>query len=270
MRKLILLVFCCPLGLLAQDAEAVKQADNYIYDGNTAFDEANNSAAEKNYRRALALDKKGDIAKYNMATTLQQDNYTEEALRAYADVVTTTKERPKKHRSFHNIGNAMMQAKDYKRAVAAYKDALRNNPNDDETRYNYALAKKMLEDEEQNKDKQDNKDKQENQDDQDQNKDQNKEGDQDQDKEGEDKKDENKDTDDKDENEKDKKGADKDQDKENGKDKDKQPPKAQPTQLSPQQVQNLLEAMSNEEKKVQDKVNAKKVKAAGTKSKKDW
>ena len=121
MRKLILLVFCWPLGLMAQDAEAVKQADNFIYDGNTAFDEANNSAAEKNYRRALALGEKVDIAKYNMATTLQQDNYTEEALRAYEDVVKTTKERPKKHRSFHNIGNAMMQAKDYKRAVAAYK-----------------------------------------------------------------------------------------------------------------------------------------------------
>jgi hypothetical protein len=164
----------------------------------------------------------------------------------------------------------MMQAKDYKRAVAAYKDALRNNPNDDETRYNYALAKKLLEDEEQNKDKQDNNDNQENQDDQDQNKDQNKEGDQDQDKEGKDKKDENKDPEDKGENEKDKKEGDKEEDKTGDKDKDKQPPKAQPTQLSPQQVQNLLEAMSNEEKKVQDKVKAKKVKAAGTKSKKDW
>jgi hypothetical protein len=48
----------------------------------------------------------------------------------------------------------------------------------------------------------------------------------------------------------------------------KQPPKQ--GQLSPQQVQSLLEAMNNQEKKVQDKVNAKKVKGVPVRGKKDW
>ena len=153
MHRLILAIVLFPLVVLGQEAPLVQKADNYIYEGNQAFDASNNVEAEKNYRRATATGLKKDIAQYNMGTTLQQDNYVAEALSIYADAVETTKERPSKHRNFHNIGNALMQLKDYKGAVEAYKNALRNNPNDDETRYNYALAKKMLEDEE-NKDDQ--------------------------------------------------------------------------------------------------------------------
>lgn len=274
MHKLIFILFCFSAGLLAQDAKRVQQADNYIYDGNTAFDQTNNAEAEKQYRKALAVGEKADIATYNIATTLQQDSYNEEALRAYEKLIKSTTERPKKHRSFHNIGNAMMEAKEYKRAVDAYKDALRNNPNDDETRYNYALAKKMLEDEEEKQDDQDQKDNQDNQDNKD-NQNDSQDNKDDQDNAGDNGQDKNKDPNDKGENDKDQDKGDQEKDSENkdkegDQQKDKQPPQAQPTQLSPQQVQNLLEAMSNEEKKVQDKINAKKVKAAGTKSKKDW
>jgi Ca-activated chloride channel family protein len=273
MHKFICLVFWLPLAVAAQDAARIQQADNFIYDGNEAFDASNSTEAEKNYRRALATGEKKDIAQYNMGATLQQDNYVEEALRAYADVTKTTTERPNKHRTFHNIGNALMQVKDYKGAVEAYKNALRNNPNDDETRYNYALAKKMLEDDNQNQDQnddqQDNQDQQDNKDQQnDQNQD--KEGDKDQNQKGD--KDEEQDSDaDDGENKSDQKESDeKNQDQQGDKEKEQQQPQGQPTQLSPQQVQNLLEAMNNEEKKVQDKVNAKKVKPSGSKSKKDW
>lgn len=266
MRKLLCLAFWLPLTLCAQDQIVAQQAENLIYEGNEAFDALNATEAEKNYRRALATGAKKDIAQYNMGTTLQQDNYIDEALRAYNDVAKTTKERPKKHRTFHNIGNALMQAKDYSGAVEAYKNALRNNPQDDETRYNYALAKKMLEDQEK-----ENEDQQDQQDQQDQNnKDQEK--DQDQDKQGENEQDKKDTSGEEGENEKENKESDNNepQDQKDDGEKDKQPPKAQPTQLSPQQVQNLLEAMNNEEKKVQDKVNAKKLKPVGTKSKKDW
>ena len=47
-----------------------------------------------------------------------------------------------------------MEQKQYQPAVDAYKNSLRNNPNDDETRYNLAVAQKLLE-----KEKQDKKDK---------------------------------------------------------------------------------------------------------------
>lgn len=271
MRKLFCIVFWLPLLVAAQDETRIQQAENFIYNGNQAFDALNGVEAEKNYRRAVATGTKTDIARYNMGATLQQDNYVDEALRAYAEVTKITKDRPNKHRTFHNIGNALMQAKDYKGAVEAYKNALRNNPSDDETRYNYALAKKMLEDENQNQDQQqDQEDKQDNQDQQnDQNQDKK---DKDKEQEGENQ-DENKDqSGEEGDNEKDEKESDKNdsQDQQGDNEKEQQQPQARPEQLSPQQVQNLLEAMNNEEKKVQDKVNAKKAKAVGTKNKKDW
>lgn len=271
MRNLKLLVVLFPLLVLGQEAMLVQKADNYIYDGNQAFDASNNVEAERNYRRAAATGQKKDIAQYNIGTTLQQDNYVEEAIGAYVEAIKTTTERPSKHRTFHNVGNALMQVKDYKGAVEAYKNALRNNPNDDETRYNYALAKKMLEDEKNNEDQQDDQDNQDNQDQQnDQNKDQ--DGDKDKDQEGDNEQDNKDPSDDDGEKEQDKKDTDesdpKDQD--GDKEKEEQQQQANPTQLSPQQVKNLLEAMSNEEKKVQDKVNAQKAKASGVKSKKDW
>ena len=272
MLRLLLTILLFPFVALGQEAPLVQKADNYIYDGNQAFDASNNIEAEKNYRRAAATGLKKDIAQYNMGTTLQQDNYVAEALSVYADAVEITKERPNKHRNFHNIGNALMQIKEYKGAVEAYKNALRNNPNDDETRYNYALAKKMLEDEENKDDQnddQDNKDNKDNKDDKDQYQD--KKGDKDKDQEGDKEQDKKEGSDDEGENEKDNKKDDpKDQDQKGDKEKDKQQPQGNPTQLSPQQVKNLPEAMSNKKKKVQDKVNAQKAKPAGVKSKKDW
>lgn len=258
MSRLLLTIMLFPLFVLGQESLLIQKADNYIFDGNQAFDISNNVEAEKNYRRATATGQKKDIAQYNMGTTLQQDNYIEEALLVYADAIEITKGRPNTHRNFHNIGNALMQLKDYKRAVEAYKNALRNNPNDDETRYNYALAKKMLEDEknkdEENKDQQNDKDKK---------------GDKDKDQRDDNQEDPKDQPGDKEEDEKNKKENDlKDQD--GDKEKEQPQPQGNPTQLSPQQVKNLLEAMSNEEKKVQDKVNAQKAKPAGVKSKKDW
>ena len=274
MRKVLCIVFWLPLMVAAQDETRIQQAENFIFDGNEAFDALNGVEAEKNYRRAVATGTKTDIALYNMGATLQQDNYVDEALRAYADVAKTTKERPNKHRTFHNIGNALMQVKDYKGAVEAYKNALRNNPNDDETRYNYALAKKMLEDDNQNQDQNDDQnDNQDQKDNQDQQNDQNqdKEGDKDKEQEGENQEYNKDQSGEEGDNEKDEKESDKNdsQDQQGDNDKEQQP-QARPAQLSPQQVQNLLEAMNNEEKKVQDKVNAKKAKAVGTKNKKDW
>ena len=125
-------------------------------------------------------------------------------------------------------------------AVQAYKNALRNNPEDDETRYNLALAKKC-EEEKQNKD--------------DQNKD-------DQNKDDQNKDDQNKDDQNKDDQNKD------DQNKDNQK-KPKEN-KNQQSKLSPQQIKNLLKAMENAEKKVQAKVNDKKQKGTKVVSEKDW
>jgi hypothetical protein len=144
-----------------------------------------------------------------------------------------------------------MKEKNYTQAVEAYKEALRNKPSDEETRYNYALSKKMLKE---NPPKDDKKDKDK------------KDKDKDKDKKDQDKKDKDK---------KDDKGDDKDKDKKDGKNKDDKPedqqkPKPKPGGIPKQRLENLLDAVNNEEKKIQDKVNAQKVKGKPTQTEKDW
>jgi hypothetical protein len=146
-----------------------------------------------------------------------------------------------------------MKNKDYSNAVEAYKNGLRNNPSDEETRYNYALAKEYLKNNPPKKDGDKNKDKKDKKDDK---------KDKDKDKEKkDDKKDQGKDKD------KDNKEGDKKKDEKN---QNEGKPKPQPGGMGKQRVDNLLDAVNNEEKKIQNKVNKQKIQANPKKAEKDW
>ncbi len=230
-----------------------QEKDLNLPKGNDSFAEKKYADAEASYRVSEANSPKKSIASYNLGNAIYKQNQAEEAKYHYAKALKTAKTKTEKHQAFHNIGNTLMKAKDYANAVDAYKNALRSNPADEETRYNYALAKKMLKDNPPKKDDK-NKDK----------KDDKKDKNQDKDK---DKKDDKKDGKDKD---KDKKDGDDNKDKKDEKDQGKGQPKPQPGGISKQRLENLLDAVNNEEKKVQDKVNKQKIQANPKKAEKDW
>lgn len=260
MKKFVWLVLGLGFSVqgFAQGLET-KATDNYIYQGNNFHQNESFVEAEKEYRKAIGSAPKNAIAQHNLGNTLFESDALGEAFNAFKSATLSTQSKAEKHSALHNMGNVFMEQKEYAKAVETYKEALRNNPSDDQTRYNYALAKELLEDQQQNPDNdqdQENQD-QENQDQQDQNQSQDQ---------GEQEQEEPKgDGDDKKENEE--SSTDK-----NKKDQESDTPQPQesPTQLSPQQIQNLLEAMNNEEKKVQDKVNAQKVQPTTKKKRKDW
>ncbi|MDC1438932.1 tetratricopeptide repeat protein [Flavobacteriaceae bacterium] len=251
-------------------------ANNLIVDGNEAHEQAEYIDAEAQYRKAVSLAPEKSEALHNLGNTNYRiEDYSAASQRFFQTQKNTTSKN-EKHAAFHNLGNVYMQQKDYAQAVAAFKNGLRNNPTDEETRYNYALAKELLE-KEQQQDQQD----EQNQDNQDQ--DQDKEGDQEKkDEKGdqEDPKDEGEDKDKKegedgesedDSKEKPEEDKPKNPEKEGEGDEKKQPPpQPKPGQISPEQVKSLLEAMNNQEKGVQEKVNAQKVKGTPVKTKKDW
>ena len=248
---------------------------NYIYEGNKNTQSESYIEAEKSYRKALSLSPEKAEALYNLGNTHFLDKQYDEASQRFFQTQKLAKNKEVKHQAFHNMGNVYMQKKEYQKAVEAYKNALRNNPADDETRYNYALAKELLEkdkppEEQEQDDKKDQKD-QKDQEDQEE-KDKDKEGDQ----ENQDEKDPKKEGDEGDETKdegKPKNDGDQNKDQKENQKGDKPREKNQTPkqgQLSPQQVQSLLEAMNNQEKKVQDKVNAKKVKGVPMNGKKDW
>ena len=256
----------------AQEGEII----NHIYDGNSEVEEGALIAAEKSYRKALSLAPEKSTALHNLGNTHFLAEQYDEASQRFFQTQKFASSKEEKHRAFHNMGNVFMKKKEYKKAVEAYKNALRNNPSDDETRYNYALAKELLKnekppEEQEQDDKKDQKDQKDKEQDDEQDKDQK---DQKGDQENKDEQDPNKEGD-QGNNKED--GEPKDEGDQNKKEKDQQnkPPenkKQAPNegQLSPQQVQSLLEAMNNQEKKVQDKVNAKKVKGVPVRGKKDW
>ena len=223
-------------------------------------DYANNNFvdAEANYRISQSKFPKKEEASYDLGNAIYRQNFVAEAKFSYAKALANAKTRPQKHAAFHNLGNVYMKEKDYTQAVEAYKNALRNDPSDEETRYNYALAKKKLKENQRKNDK--NKDKKD--------KDKDKNKDKKNDKKDKDKKDDKKDGD-KNKDKKDDKG-DKDKNK-NGKNDNKPgQPKPMPGGISKQRLENLLDAVNNEEKKVQNKVNAQKVKGNQVKTDKDW
>ncbi|MCM8569774.1 tetratricopeptide repeat protein [Gramella jeungdoensis] len=284
MRFLIIAGIFILLGLSMQAQEKpkklLKESNEYIAQAQEALAENDFADAEASYRKAISKDPSNINAKYNMGNLYygkEKSVNAEHRLKEAAEIAGTKEE---KHRIYHNLGNSYMQQKKYQEAVDAYKDALRNDPTDDETRYNLALAKKMLEKEGQGQDENEDQNSQDNNK-EDQNQDQ-QQKDQNQDGEGGDDQNQDQKPNDEGENEKDKKEGDQNEDKEKDKgdeqkkdqgegDKQKQQ-QQRPVQgqLSPQQIKNLLEAMNNEEKKVQDKINAEKAKGVKVKSEKDW
>ena len=122
--------------------------------------------AEVNYRKALEVNPKSTVSMYNLGNTLSQQQKFQDAMEQYVAAGKIEKDKMKLAHIYHNMGVLFQAGKDYAKAVEAYKMSLRNNPADDETRYNLALAQKMLKDQQQNQDQnQDqNKDQQQKQD----------------------------------------------------------------------------------------------------------
>ena len=234
------------------------QSENYakFYNKGNKLLDNNFEQAEKNFRIAIN-DSLSDLkATFNLSNKYYTEGLYDEAISRQIEATKLAKDNSEKHRTFHNLGNSLMKKQLCSEAVLAYKNALRNNPNDDETRYNLALAKKCEEEQEQNNDdenKDDKEDKNEQKKDDQQDKNDEKKDDENKN-DQQDKNDENKDNQNKDNNKS-------DQPKEN---------KNQQSKLSPQQIKNLLKAMENAEKKVQAKVNDNKQKGTKVVSEKDW
>ena len=241
------ILFCFFISILAS-YNIYAQSENYakFYNKGNKFIENNFEEAEKNFRVAID-DSLSDLrATFNLSNKYYSEGLYDEAISRQIESTKLAKNKSEKHKAFHNLGNSLMKKEMCSEAVLAYKNALRNDPSDDETRYNLALAKKC-EEEQQNDDQ--NKD--------DQNKDNESKDDQSKD-------DQNNDSDNKDNQNKN------DQNKDDNKSDKPKENKNQQSKLSPQQIKNLLKAMENAEKKVQAKVNDKKQKGTKVVSEKDW
>ncbi len=216
---------------------AFAQVDRqYIRNGNKLFHQQNYAKAEVEYRKAISKNPNNAQAIYNLGNALlmQQKDSAATSFFQKSGRIETSKMR--KAMSYHNIGVICQKHQMYGDAINAYKEALRNNPKDNETRYNLALCKKLLKNQPKDKNKQNNKQK--------------------------DKKD------------KDKNKKDKNKDKQNNKNKDqnKQDQKQQQPKdkMSKDNAEQLLNAAMQQEKATQQRISKAMQQAGSKKLQKNW
>jgi len=220
--------------LVAVSASAQKAERDLIRRGNRFFKDSVYVDAEVNYRKALEVNPKSTVSMFNLGNTLALQNKLQEAMEQYVGAAKIEKDKSNLAQIYHNMGVIFHSQKDYAKAVEAYKQSLRNNPKDDETRYNLALAQKQLQDQQQN---------------QDQNQDQNqKEQEKEQDKQNQ------------------------NQDQQKNQDQQQQPsqPEKKDNEMSKENAEQLLNSVMQDEKDVQDKVKKQQQVIQGTRLEKDW
>ena len=244
--------------LLCMVATAIfAQPKKEVREGNKLYKEQKYKEASEAYQKAVLKQPNYIPGLFNLGNAQYKQQQFEASRKIYEGTAKTATEKEQQAAANYNIGNTYLEEKKYKEAVDAYKQALRKNPQDEQAKYNLSYALQMLkkqqggggDDKNKNEDKKDKEDK-DKQDKQDENK--------------EDKKDENKD-DKQDKKDKEKEGEQDKKEEEGEKDKRPQP---QPSKLSEQQAEQLLNALQQEEKKLQDKM--KKGKGVPVKVEKDW
>lgn len=134
----------CVLNVWGQMAER-----DYIRKGNRQYHDSVFVDAEVNYRKAQEASPISSMARYNLGNALLYQNKPQEALKEYEAASKMEHDKSKLASVYHNTGVIFQVAKQYKQAIEAYKESLRNNPSDHETRYNLALCQKLLKDQEQ-------------------------------------------------------------------------------------------------------------------------
>jgi len=206
---------------------------DYLRSGNKLYNDSLFIKAEVDYRKALEINPKSTDAMFNLANALLMQQKAKEAMEQYESVSKIEKDKDKLAQIYHNMGVMLQSAKQLPQCIEAYKESLRNNPKDNETRYNLALAQKQLKDQQQDQQNQDQQQQQQEQ--------------------KEDKQDQNQ-----------------DQQEQDQKDQQQNPQQQQnKNEMSKENAQQLLNAVMQDEKNVQDKVK-KQIQIQGKKLEKDW
>jgi Ca-activated chloride channel homolog len=217
-----------------------------INSGVDKYNEKKFSDAEVNFKKGLDKDPKSFEAHFNLGDAYYKEGHYDQSLKEYYSSLELTKDPARKASTYHNIGNSLLKAKKIKESIEAYKNSLKINPKDMETKYNLSYALSLLNNQQNQKNKQDNQQNKDNNDNKDQKKNQ--------DQQNQDKNDQNK------------------QNQQNKPEQNQQAQqdnlKAQKNQISKEEAERILQALKNNEKDIQKKLRKKT--GATVKKEKDW
>ena len=160
--------------MMALTASAQTTDRQYIRQGNKQFHAGNYANAEVSYRKAVEKNNKNPQAAFNLGNALMAQKKDSAAVEQFQNAAGLETNPLRKSQAFHNIGVICQTHKQYGEAIEVYKNALRLNPNDDETRYNLVLCKHQKQKQDKNQQNQGGGDDKKNDDNKDKNKDQQK------------------------------------------------------------------------------------------------
>ena len=154
----VTLLLLLTVGASAQDARQL------VRQGNKQFRKGNNADAEVSYRKAVEKDARNPQANYNLGNALMMQRKDSLAVTQFEKAAKLETNPLRRAQAYHNMGVMCQQHQMFGEAIEAYKEALRNNPADDETRYNLELCKRQQKQQQQNQNQnqqnKDNKDQQ--------------------------------------------------------------------------------------------------------------
>ncbi|WNJ19905.1 tetratricopeptide repeat protein [Pontibacter sp. G13] len=257
------------------------------YLGNRAYRGSDVQGAQSRYMEALTANPDNQASTFNLGNALYQQGQYAQAAEQFKRAATMTENAVQQAEAYHNLGNSKLQealaaqqqggmmpqqqgqggpnggGNPLQESVEAYKQSLRRNPGDQDTRYNLSYAMKLLQqqqNQQQNQDDQNQDQQDKNQDQQDQNQDQQDQN-QDQQDQNQEQQDQNQDQQ-QDENQ--------EQQDQNQQGQDQQGQPQQPRNMTPEEIEQMLEALQYEEEKLNEELQKKKARAMKVKVEKDW
>lgn len=224
-----------------------------VNDGVDKYEESNYAEAEVDFKKGLETNVESFESRFNLGDAIYKQGRFEEALEEFKNSAPLAETDEAKAGIFHNIGNTFVKSKKLQESIAAYKEALKLNPNDMETKYNLSYALKQMQNQQNNQQDQQDQQNQDNKDKNDQNQDQ-----------------ENKDEQDKNDDKNEDKNDDKQQDQQNNDEQQnqQQKPKEQKEEISKEEAKRILDALKNNEAELQKKMREQKTKKSNVE--KDW
>jgi len=212
-----------------------------VNDGVDFYKEQKFADAEVNFKKGTEKSPESFEAKFNLGDAYYKQQRYDEAIKSFQSAFVNARSDEEKAKIFHNVGNSLLKSQKVKESVGAYKEALKLNPNDQETKYNLSYALNMLKNQNQNQQNQN----------QDQNKDQQDQNQQNQD-----------------QQKQDQQKQDQQQQNQNQQQQQQQSEEQKEQELTKQEAEKILEALKNNEKDLQKQL--RKIKGQRVKTEKDW
>ena len=140
LRKFFVHISLFFLGLIAVKAQ--ESLNTLIFRGNRSFDKQKYGEAISTFSEAVKKNEKDFGAHYNLGNSLYKIKKYDEAIAEYQKAQKNTNNKDEKAASYYNEGNAHLQNGDGEKAVNAYKNALKYDPDNEAILKNLQIAKK--------------------------------------------------------------------------------------------------------------------------------